>query len=70
MSLSGTKGRLSGTQKELALRWAETKNCWRDAKSREFEKKFLEDLWLQLDRTLTVMDKMDELLRKIENDCE
>jgi hypothetical protein len=41
MSATSGKGRLAGATKELALKWAETKNYWRDEKSAEFERKYL-----------------------------
>ena len=43
MSLSANRSRLAATTKELSLRWGETKNYWRDAKSREFERRYVEE---------------------------
>ena len=34
MSAVGSKGRLLGAAKELALKWEDTKNHWRDERSR------------------------------------
>jgi hypothetical protein len=33
MSMSGSKSRLAGATKELALKWEQTKNDWRDQKN-------------------------------------
>jgi len=70
MSLSGSKNRLVAITKELSNRWDETKNYWRDAKSQEFEQRYMLELFANVDKTITVMDKLNELLIKVRNDCE
>ncbi len=70
MSLSANRSRLAATTKELSLRWGETKNYWRDAKSREFERRYVEELLADVDRTVTVLEKLDALLTKVRDDCE
>jgi len=70
MSMSGSKSRLLGATKELALKWEETENYWRDAKSQEFEHRYLTELFADVDKTVAVIDKLDELLKKVRSDCE
>ncbi len=70
MSLGGSKSRLVALTRELSLQWNETKNDWRDAKSQEFERQYLRDLFIAVDRSVTVMEKLDTLLAKIRKDCE
>ena len=70
MSLGGNKSRLVGVTKELKLKWDETKVYWRDAKSREFEHRYIQELLVHVDRTVTVIEKLDELLKKVRSDCE
>ena len=70
MSLSGSKNRLVVITKELSNRWDETKNYWRDAKSQEFEQRYMIELFANVDKTITVMDKLNELMTKVRNDCE
>jgi hypothetical protein len=70
MNLSGSKNRLVALTKELSNRWEDTKNHWRDAKSREFEQRYLAELFANVDRTITVMDKLNEVLTKVRKDCE
>ncbi len=70
MSATGSKGRLMGAAKELALKWQETKNYWRDEKSADFELKYLSELFLGVDKAVGVMEKLDELLKKVRTDCE
>jgi formate-dependent phosphoribosylglycinamide formyltransferase (GAR transformylase) len=70
MSLSGSKNRLVAITNELSNRWDETKNYWRDAKSQEFEQRYMVELFANVDKTVTVMEKLHELLTKVRNDCE
>jgi hypothetical protein len=70
MSLSGSRSRLAAISKELSLRWHETRNYWKDSKSHEFEQRYLDDLLARVDKTVTVVEKLDELLGKVRKDCE
>lgn len=70
MSLSANKGRLTGSARELSLQWEQTKNYWRDQKAAEFEKKYLEELMIFVNKTVVVLEKLDELLKKVRTDCE
>ena len=70
MNPSGIKNRLVSLTKGLATRWDETRNYWKDAKSLEFEKSYMTELFANVDKTITVMDKLNELMTKVRNDCE
>ena len=70
MSTTTSKGRLVGASKELALKWEETKNYWRDAKSQEFERQYLQELFAGVNRAVSVIEKLDEILKKVRSDCE
>ena len=70
MNLNANKSRLSAATRELALQWEQTKNFWRDQKSIEFEKRYLEALFASADKTVHVIEKLDEILKKIRSDCE
>jgi len=52
------------------LKWKETKNYWRDGKSREFEHRYLEELFIRVDKTVAIIEKLDEVLKKVRSDCE
>lgn len=56
--------------KELNVHWEQTKSSWRDAKSREFEERFLSELPHHVANTATVISEIDQILRKIRTDCE
>ena len=68
MSAAGV--RLAGLTKELRLKWSHTKETWADARSREFDSKYMEELFLQSDRTLEVIAQLEKLIGKIRKDCE
>ena len=70
MSMAGSKARLVGLTKELSLKWDDTKNYWRDAKAQEFERKYLQELFIGMDKAIAVIEKLDELLKKVRSDCE
>jgi hypothetical protein len=70
MSAGGSQGRLAAASKELALKWADTKNYWRDERSAEFERKYLQELFVSMDKAIAVIEKLDELLKKVRSDCE
>ena len=70
MSLSGSRSRLAAISKELSVRWHETRHSWKDHKAVEFEQRFLDDLLARVDKTVTVIEKLDQLLAKVRSDCE
>jgi hypothetical protein len=70
MNLSGQKSRLTGLTRQLSLDWAETKNHWSDAKSREFESRHMVELFASVERAALMLDKLEVLLIKVRSDCE
>jgi hypothetical protein len=70
MSLAAAKSRLSSLTKDLWLQWHETRNYWKDSKSEEFEREYLSEVFLGVDRAITAMEKLDEVLAKVRKDCE
>jgi hypothetical protein len=68
MTLSGA--RIGGLTKELRTQWLDTRNYWKDAKSQEFEHRYMEELFAGVDRAVTVIEQLDRLLTKIKADCE
>jgi hypothetical protein len=68
MNANGT--RLTGITKELWNQWKVTRESWRDAKSLEFERKYLEDLVASVDKTVAIIEQLDKVMTKIRKDCE
>jgi len=70
MNPSGIKNRLVSLTKGIGTRWDETKNYWKDTKSQEFEQRYMNELFANVEKTVTVLEKLDELLAKVRKDCE
>lgn len=68
--MSANGARLEAITKELRVQWQRTKEHWSDAKSVEFEHKYLEELFSSVDRAVLVIDQLDKLISKIKKDCE
>ena len=68
--MSASQSRLVGLTQEISLQWAETRHYWRDAKSEEFERLFMTELSAHVNRTVTALSQLDELLKKVRGDCE
>ena len=45
MSLSANKSQLAAITKELSGHWQQTQEYWKDSKSQEFERKYLDELF-------------------------
>ena len=70
MSAKGSAAHLIQAAKDLSLDWEQTKPFWQDDKSREFERDYLAEIPILVTRTITAMNELDELLRKVRSDCE
>ena len=70
MSLTDSKGALSRAAKDLFARWNDVKGVWADAQSEEFEKTYLIQIEQDVRSALGALDQMNQVLQKIEHDCE
>ena len=68
MNAAGT--RLAAITKQLRVQWQQTREYWSDAKSLEFEQKYLQELFATVERTTGVIEQLDKLVAKIKKDCE
>ncbi|MEK7707697.1 MAG: hypothetical protein AAB380_06850 [Verrucomicrobiota bacterium] len=68
--MTGSSNRLMGLTKELRADWDRTKQYWHDAKSAEFEKRFLDELFAGVNQAVNNIDTLERLLTKIRDDCE
>jgi uncharacterized protein YeaO (DUF488 family) len=68
--MKASSNRLSALTKELRAQWADTKAHGKDAKSQEFEHRYMDELLASVDRTVTAMEQLDKLLNRIRTDCE
>ena len=70
MNLRSNATRLTMLTRELTNNWLETKEYWRDTKSVEFERKYLQELTATVERTVAIIEQLDKVLGKIRSDCE
>jgi hypothetical protein len=70
MSLAGSKSRLAALTKDLIVKWEETKTHWRDAKRDEFERRYIKELLVAMERAENATEGLDKLLAKVRKDCE
>ena len=70
MSLSANAKAISSATRELARKWDDTRQHWRDAKSAEFEKEHLAELFSAVERTAIIMEELDRLIDRVRKECE
>lgn len=68
--MNATTTRLAALTKDLWAKWQYTRESWTDAKSLEFERKYLQELNASVDKAVNVMEELDKLLTRIRSDCE
>ena len=70
MSLGASRNQLMTVTKLLAGQWQQTRNHWLDAKSQEFDRRYMEALQAQVTAALGAIEKLDKVLAKVRSDCE
>ena len=70
MSISNSKGLLTGATRQLQECWRETRSSWRDGKALEFEERYLADLESSVNAAVKVIEDLERLLQKVHADCD
>ena len=70
MSTRVSSANLEEAVKKLSAEWQQTRASWMDAKSREFERDYLDDLPNLVAQARTAVEEIDVLLRKVRSACE
>ncbi len=70
MSSSGSGARLNALTRQIEGHWQQTRQAWSDAKALEFEERFLRELVTVANVTCAGIDNLEQILRKLRNDCE
>ncbi|MFD0892685.1 hypothetical protein KBB96_14775 [Luteolibacter ambystomatis] len=70
MSVSNSKGLLTGATSQLQAQWLEVRASWRDRKAQEFEQDYLSDLESSVRATVKVIEDIERLLQQVHADCE
>jgi len=68
--MSASQNRLASLTNNLRNDWEQTKQYWNDAKSREFEARFLVELSSGVNQTINHIESLERVLAKIRHDCE
>ncbi len=69
-SISANRSRLQALTREILVQWDQAKIHWQDAKGKEFEHQYMEQLLLQIERAATAGEKLDKIINKVRTDCE
>jgi hypothetical protein len=67
--MTGSANRLLALTKELRADWAQTRQYWSDAKSAEFEQRFLTHLFAAVNQTANDIETLERILKKVRDDC-
>ncbi len=70
MSIDSTRARINGLTKALSASWGDAKHSWRDAKCRQFEERYLDELFASVDSAGTVIEKLERTIKQMRKDCE
>jgi len=68
--MNACQNRLNALTRELRAKWDETRQYWTDAKSLEFEKRFLDELLAQVNQTIASLDTLERVLGQVRDDCD
>jgi len=69
MNVGALRNRLEMLTRELLRQWEETQVFWRDAKAQEFDQRYVQQLRAGVDKAGVAIEKLDELLSRVKNDC-
>ena len=70
MSTSASGARLAALTKELLNRWQQTRECWMDAKAREFDERYMLELESMVKSATSGIANLESAIRKVRSDCE
>ena len=68
--LATSAGRLNKSLADLKEKWSETKEYWNDSSTREFQEEHLQPLTPQIQLAIAAINRLAEVLVKVERDCE
>lgn len=68
--MSAAQNRLAGLTNELKIEWEQTKHYWNDAKSLEFEQRFMSELIPAVNQAIATIESLERVLAKLRQDCE
>lgn len=69
MSVEGARMRLQASMKELLQKWDQLEPMWRDATSRAFHARYIDQLEVAVKLALPAIEKMSETLHRVRSEC-
>ena len=66
----GASNRLMALTSELIREWQQTRQFWNDDKSREFEKRFIDELTAGARQANNSIEILEHVLNKVRSECE
>ena len=70
MSVNSGRGHLASLTKQLGSQWQQTREYWRDAKSQEFDRKYMSELSNIVNASVNNTEDLGKIIAKIRSDCE
>lgn len=70
MSVNAGRSRLAALTKQLDNQWQQTKEYWRDAKSLEFDQKYMSELSSIANTVVNNTEDLAKIIARIRSDCE
>ena len=70
MNASGSASNLVQAARDLSGQWQQTKVFWRDVKSQDFQRQYIDVLPAHIDQTVAVLEELNHLLKKVRGECE
>ncbi len=68
--MSAAQNRLVGLTNELKVEWEQSKHYWADAKSLEFEHRFMSEMIPAVNQAVITLESLERILAKLRQDCE
>lgn len=69
MNLHDGKSKITDAAAKLRANWSDVQADWRDAVSRDFEENHLAPLEPKINTVLRAVERMQELLSRVEQEC-
>ena len=70
MSLAAGRYQLANAHKSLKAEWLATENVWRDQVRQDFAETYWDPLEARLASVLGAMDRLDQALAQMKQECE
>ena len=69
MSLAGNRSRIVALTSQILRSWEQTQEYWRDGKSEEFGKRYIDELTSATNASSSALEQLESIIIKIKKDC-